>query len=226
MTIPAGRAIGIILPSSNRVVERAARHLIGARPGVDACFARVPYFGDGQGQPETGYDAASFLAAAELLAHARVGVICWNATRGSAIGFDADRELCALVESRVGIPMVTTALAALDEFDRRGIRRIALVTHGIPAKGQVYKLRFAERGVSTSSELHLGFTDNFAAAGASPEPIVAFARAVAARRDADAVLVWSTNIPGYGFADALERELSLPVIDSAVLGLRAALRIT
>ncbi|MEP9380599.1 hypothetical protein ABLE91_28175 [Aquabacter sp. CN5-332] len=224
-TAPAERAIGVILPSSNRVVERATMSLLLTSPGVDACFARVPYFGNGQGQPENGYDERSFLTAAELLAQAQVQAICWNATRGAAIGFALDIALCERVERHVGIPMVTTALAVLDEFNRRRIRRIALVTHGTPAQGQVFKDRFAEQGVSSTAELHLGYTDNFSAARAPAQPIIDFARDVANRDVADALLIWSTNLPGYRFSSDLELESSLLVIDSATLGIQATLRI-
>jgi maleate isomerase len=220
----AQRAIGVIVPSSNRIVERVTLDILSLIPDIDACFARIPYFGDGQGQPPGRYDQQPFLAAAELLAHARVNVLCWNATRGSMLGFEPDRALSAHITQHTGLPLVTTALAALDVFHSFRIDRIALVTHGAAEQGEVFKKRFQEQGIETRAELHLGFTDNFAAAHAEPQRIVDFAKGCAAKGDVDAVLIWSTNLPGHAFAAALEKEIGMPVLDSAAIGIWAALR--
>jgi maleate isomerase len=217
-------AIGVIVPSSNRVVERVTRELVATLPTLDVCFARIPYFGDGQGQPAGRYDEAPFLAAAEMLAHAKVGVICWNATRGSSLGFAPDRALAARVTNHTSLPTVTTALAAIDALRLLRVRRIALVTHGPPAQGAVFITRFREQGIETSAELHLGFSDNFAAANADPARVIDFAKASAARGDAEAILIWSTNLHGSAFAAELEADIGMPVIDSAALGVWAALR--
>jgi maleate isomerase len=221
---PSARAIGVILPSSNRIVERVTLDILSFIPDIDACFARIPYFGDGQGQPAGRYDEQPFLAAAELLAHARVTMLCWNATRGAMLGFEPDRALSAHITQRTGLPVVTTALAALDVFHNFRIDRIALVTHGGAEQGDVVKRRFQEQGIETGAELHLGFTDNFAAAHAEPRRIVDFAKACAERGGIDAILIWSTNLPGHAFAAALEEEIGMPVLDSAAIGIWAALR--
>jgi maleate isomerase len=221
---PGRRAMGVILPSSNRVVERVTQDILSFVPAIDACFARIPYFGNGQGQPSDRYDEKPFMAAAELLGHAGVDVICWNATRGSAIGFSHDRKLCAQLEQQTGLPVVTTALSTLEAFAHFNIRHIALVTHGTPGQGAIIKANFAERGIETRAELHLGFTDNFAAAAAPFEPVIDFARESAARANVDAVLVWSTNLPGHAYAAAMEAQIGIPVLDSAAIGVWAALR--
>jgi maleate isomerase len=217
-------AIGVILPSSNRVVERVTRDLLTFMPPLDACFARIPYYGDGQGQPAGRYDEAPFLEASKMLVHARVDVICWNATRGSLLGFAPDRAMAARITDHTGLPVVTTSLAALDAFRLLGIRRIALVTHGAPGPGAEFVARFHEQGIETETELHLGFSDNFAAAHADPQRIIDFAQASATKASVDAILIWSTNLHGHAFAAKLENEIGLPVIDSAALGIWAALR--
>jgi maleate isomerase len=221
---PAARAIGVILPSSNRIVERVTRDILSLIPDIDACFARIPYFGDGEGQPPGRYDEQPFLAAAELLTHARVDALCWNATRGAMLGFAPDRALSAHITQHTGLPVATTALAALDVFQSFRISRIALVTHGAAEQGEMVKQRFQEQGIETGAALHLGFTDNFAAALVEPERIVGFAKACATKGGVDAILIWSTNLPGHAFAAALEEEIGMPVLDSAAIGIWAALR--
>jgi maleate isomerase len=221
---PGSRAIGVIAPSSNRVVERVTIDVLRLFPDVDACFARIPYFGDGQGQPADGYDARPFLSASEQLAHARVDVICWNATRGAALGFAPDLALGDEIERLTGLPVVTTALAALDVLARFGAPRIALVTHGAPPQAAPVIANFRECGVETGAALHLGFSDNFAASRADLAGVAEFARACAAEGKADAILIWSTNLPGHAIAARLESEIDLPVLDSAAIGVWATLR--
>jgi maleate isomerase len=120
--------------------------------------------------------------------------------------------------------VVTTSLAALDVFEHLHVRKIALVTHGTPEQGAVFKARFAAHGIETKTELHLGFTDNFAAARAEPESVIQFARESAARGDVDAMLIWSTNLPAHAFAADIETQIGIPVLDSAAIGVWAALR--
>ncbi len=116
------RALGIILPSSNRIVERVARSMLQEFPHLDACFSRVPY----AGHPPDGYDPVPFRQAAVMLAQARPDIILWNATRGALLGFEPDERLCAMIEAETGIGASTTALATLELFRSRKISRIAL----------------------------------------------------------------------------------------------------
>ncbi|WP_419956605.1 hypothetical protein, partial [Neoroseomonas rubea] len=107
-------AIGTILPSSNRVVERTTLALLRNMPGVDACFARIPYAPDGTGQPKDGYDLAAYAEAARLLGHAGVGSVCWNGSRGAALGLAADRALAARLSTEAACPATTAALFAAE----------------------------------------------------------------------------------------------------------------
>ena len=75
---------GVMLPSSNRTVERVAHAIRQDRPELDICMTRVPY----DGHPTDGYELESFRRATRLLSDTRPDVILWNATRGAMLGFD------------------------------------------------------------------------------------------------------------------------------------------
>ena len=62
MTMETPPALGAILPSSNRVVERLGRRIQGQWPTLDLCFARAPY----GGHPSDGYNLDVFLHAAQM----------------------------------------------------------------------------------------------------------------------------------------------------------------
>jgi len=213
-------AIGTILPSSNRVVERTTAAILAQLPGVDACFARIQYAPDGSGQPSDGYDAAGYGEAAALLGHADVAAIAWNGSRGAAIGLGHDRALVALMAGAAGCPAVTTALAAAAALPRLGARRIAFVMPGAAADAAAHG---AGLGAETVAARGLGCTDNLAAAAVPVATIMDAARALAAEARPDAILVWSTNLPGFEAMAPLEAELGVPVLDSAALGVVALL---
>lgn len=207
------------MPSSNRVVERVARSILDDRPGIDACFARVPY----AGHPPDGYDMASFRQAASLLAQAHPAVILWNATRGALIGFTPDRQLCETIEGETGIPCATTALATVDLLRRRNLRRIGLVAQGDDPDGARLKQTFAQEGIEIVAGHNFGITDNFEAASVTPEQIEAQVIRLSTVADLDAVLIWSTNLAGHGLSARLGKHLGMPVLDSAALGILAAM---
>lgn len=220
---PAERAIGTILPSSNRVVERVTAAVLADHPDIDACFARISYHGDSKGQPSDGYDLVAFADAAALLAHAGVGVICWNGTRGAALGFDPDRRLCDAIGERTGVPALTTALATLDVLKSAGLRRIALVAQGSERESAVIAAQFARQGIVVAAGQHLDIFDNFAAATTPERVLEKHVETLARQRNCDAVLIWSTNLPGYRLTRDSVSRFGLPVLDSATIGIESAL---
>jgi maleate isomerase len=216
-------AIGTILPSSNRVVERTTAAILRDLPGVDGCAARIPYAPDGSGQPQGAYDAASYAAAARLLGHAGVAAVCWNGTRGAALGLDADRALVATLAAEAGCPATSTALFTVGLLHRLGARRIALVMPGTAAEAAAHATGFAAEGIDTLAARGLGCPDNLSAAAVPDGAIIAAARALATESAPDAILIWSTNLPGLPCMAPLEAELGIPVLDSAAVGMAALL---
>lgn len=213
-------AIGTITPSSNRIVERTLRGILPLFPGVDTTVARIPYHGAGIGQPKDGYDAAPYRDAAAQLGHAAVGVVCWNGTRGAALGLDADRALCATMAAAAGCPAITTALATATLLDRFGARRVGFVTPG----DAVHAAQAAAGlGRDMAGAKALGLTDNLAAAAVPAARIIELSRELAAEARPDAILLWSTNLWGWQAMAPLEAELGIPVLDSAAVGVWASL---
>ncbi|AWB20905.1 Asp/Glu/hydantoin racemase [Methylobacterium currus] len=210
----AALALGVILPSSNRVVERATEARLVGLPAA-ACYARVPYGAMLKGES---YDESVFLAAADLLAEAGVAALCWNATRGAALGFAPDEHLCAAVTRRTGLPMVTTALAARERIRRAGHRRLGLVVQGGPDEADLVRARFARAGIAIGSAAALGITENRLAAAVTPSRLALAAREAAT--GAGAVLIWSTNLPGWRLPPALD---GVPLLDATTIGTEALL---
>lgn len=215
----AAPAIGVILPSSNRVVERVTNSIIAAYPGIDACFSRVPY----GGHPADGYDGSTFANAAGMLAQARPGIIVWNATRGALLDFEPDRRLCAMITRETGIAATTTALETLALFRARGIRRIGLLQQGDAEEGLRLGDNFGRQGTEVIDRQDLGIRENFEAAAVSADDLARMATTLSLSRP-DAILIWSTNLCGHALTAPLTRALGIPVFDSAAIGTLSALQ--
>lgn len=213
-------AIGSITPSSNRTVERTLAAIMPRFPGIDSCVARITYYGPGIGQPKDGYDAEPYRHAAWQLGHADVGVVCWNGTRGAGLGLPADEALCGTMAEAAGCKATTASLGTAALLARFGARRLAFVTPGsVPYAEEAA----AGLGLPCVGVRAMGLTDNAASAAVTPERITALAREVAAESRPDAILLWSTNLPGWMTMAPLEAELGIPVIDSAAAGVWACL---
>ena len=211
-------AIGTVLPSSNRMVERVLSAILPLFPEVDGCVARIPYWGQGMGQPADGYDLGSFREAARLLGHAGVGVVCWNGTRGAALGLAHDEALAAAMGEAAGCVGITTVMATVRVLERLGVRRVGMVAQGPMEEAVAHA---AGLPAEVAALRGLGIRDNAMASAVEPAAIASLAREVAA--GAEAVLIWSTNLPGLALVPELEAEFGVPVLDSASIGVWACL---
>lgn len=217
------RAFGVIVPSSNRVVERTTEKVLAHFPDLAACYARIPLWGAGSGQPSDGYDVSSLDTAVELLSHARIELVCWNGTKGAGLGFTPDRDFCAAVEERTGLPMVSTALATLEALRLLGAGKIAMLSPlPLPAVEKMLG-NFAGQGFEPVGAAGLGITDNFAFSEVTPETIMQEAKALYARARPEAILLFNTNLRGLSSVAPLEAELGIPVLDSTATGAWAAI---
>ena len=216
--------LGMLTPSSNTVLEPVTAAMLADLPGVTAHFARIRVvaidLGDGS---RAQFDPEPMLAAAELLADARVQAICWNGTSGAWLGLEQDRAICAAITERTGIPALTATMALMEAFALLGARRIGLVTPYLAVVQQAIIARWAAAGLDCVAERHLEDPGNYSFAE-HPEAVVAgLVREVAAARP-DAIAIHCTNFRGTRAAAALEAETGVPVLDSVAVSLWGALR--
>nr|WP_236760246.1 hypothetical protein [Agrobacterium tumefaciens] len=146
----------------------------------------------------------------------------WNATRGALLGFEPDRQLCAMLESETGIGATPTALATAELLNAR-LRRIALLAQGDDTEGARLVETFHSEGIDIVAGYNLGITDNLEAAQVSATDMEKAATRLASKSNADAILIWSTNLAGHTLSKALGTRLGVPVLDSTATGTFAAL---
>ena len=216
--------LGMLTPSSNTVLEPLTAAMLADLPGASAHFSRFRVVAIDLGAGSRGqFDPAPVVAAAELLADARVDSICWNGTSGAWLGLDVDRALRDAVTASTGIPATTATLALVEALRRLGARRYGLVTPYLGEVQAAIVARWAGIGLECAAERHLEDPGNFSFAEHGEEVVRRMAREVAAAKP-DAVAIHCTNFRGGGVAPELEAELGLPVLDSVAVALWGAVR--
>jgi len=217
--------IGMLTPSSNTVLEPATAAMLAAMPDVTAHFARFRVTAIDLGDAALAqFDTTPILAAAELLADARVDAICWNGTSGSWLGLDRDVALCEAITARTGIPATTATLALQAALAALGASRIALVTPYLAAVQSAIMRQMAAIDIEVVAERHLDDPGNFSFADHGSDTVARLVREVAVAAP-QAVAVHCTNFRGWRVAPALEEALGLPVLDSVAVTLWGGLRL-
>jgi maleate isomerase len=211
--------LGMLTPSSNTVLEPVIGAMLAGLPDVSAHFARFRVTEISLGQGAVGQFAIEpMLAAAELLADARVASICWNGTSAGWLGFESDQRLCAAISERTGIAACSSVLALNEVLERTGVRRIGLVTPYLPEIQQAIIANYAGAGFECVAERHLLERDNFAFSEYGEALIAKLCRDVAASKP-DAITIFCTNLRGAPIAARLEEELRIPIYDTIATGL-------
>ncbi|HBO78304.1 MAG TPA: Asp/Glu/hydantoin racemase, partial [Cupriavidus sp.] len=83
--------LGMLTPSSNTALEPITSAMVSGLPNVSAHFSRFTVTEISLRDQALGqFDLEKILAAARLLADARVDVIAWNGTSSGWLGFDKD----------------------------------------------------------------------------------------------------------------------------------------
>jgi maleate isomerase len=214
------KRIGLIVPSSNRMVEQ---EMVRALPeGATAHVARLRMTGPHERPLEQLLPDVT--AAAAALDDARCAAIAFHCTANSTAGGpDGERRLLAALRAATAAAVTTTATAIRAALDALGARRIVLVTP-YTAQATAHEARFfADAGyeVAAAVALDLGGSDAYCAAPASTwEAALLEAR----RDDADAYLLSCANVACFAVIERVERALGKPLVTSNQSVLWAALR--
>lgn len=193
--------------------------LVAGLPGLSVHFSRFAVTEIALTPAALGQFApAGMVAAARLLADAKVDTIAWNGTSGAWLGFEQDERLSADITGATATPATTSVLGFRDAFRALGIRRVGLVTPYTPDVQDRIMSNWALAGFACTAERASGLRDNFSFAEVPEQEIAAMVRAVA-REGCDAVAIVCTNLRGALLAPALEQETGLPVLNSVAVTL-------
>lgn len=215
--------LGMLVPSSNTVLEPATVALLPADGSVTAHVARIRvlHIAD-DATTQAQFDGARMADAAELLADAKVDLILWNGTAAGWLGFAQDAAIVTAIEARTGIPATTAVIALNERLAALGARRIGLVSPYVKAVERQIIANYAAAGIAIVAAARADRTENTSFAEITPETVAEMVRAVA-RTPLDAVMILCTNMAGASVAAPLSAELGLPVLDSVVVAVEHSL---
>jgi len=206
--------LGVLTPSSNTALEPLTSAIVAAVPGCSAHFSRFKVTEIALSTQALGqFDDSKILAAAELLADAKVDAIGWSGTSSGWLGFDADRRLCERITERTGLPATTAVLALNELMALRGVKRLALVTPYTTDVQQRIVDNYRTVGIEVVAERHLDIRVNHDFALVEPERLRALMREVAQARP-EAITTFCTNLRAAPMAEAVEAELDIPLLDT------------
>lgn len=216
---PAGRRVGLIVPSVNTVIEP---DLAWAAPaGVTFHSTRVML------RETTPEDLramnAGVAAATELIAQISPDVVAFACTSGSFIdGAEGMRKLVAAIEAVAGCPVVATSDCMIAAIKTLGIRALSLATPYLEAVNEAEAEFLRGQGLTLTAVAGLGLSGK-AIREVPPGEVEALVRRVD-RPESEAVFVSCTDFRALEVIDALERELGKPVLSSNQVTLWGILR--
>lgn len=229
--------LGVIVPSSNTVVEPVTQAIISSIP-ASANLAITVHFSrfrvtqiDVSEAADAQFQTSSIVAAASLLADAGVDVIAWSGTSGGWLGFERDQALCAAMEQATGVP-ATSSIAALNRLlARLEAKRFALVTPYVRRVNEAIRKNYAAVGYEVGPERDrcLDLTVNADFGRVTEEQLDGMVAQVAGQGRADVVAVYCTNLRGARRAAVWEAEYGVVVLDSvatAVWGMLKAVDVS
>ena len=217
---------GVLTPSSNTSLEPLTTALIGQLPDCSVHFSRFKVTDIALSPQALGqFDDSKILAAAELLADARVDVIGWSGTAAGWLGFDTDLRLCERIRERTGIP-ATTAVLALNELLALGrVAQLGFVTPYTDDVQQKIIDNYRAVGIACPGERHLGITVNFDFAMVAPETLERLIREVASS-GCQAITTFCTNLQAAQLAERIEADTGVALLDTVGTTVWGMLRAT
>ncbi|HEY7384462.1 MAG TPA: hypothetical protein VH743_12415 [Beijerinckiaceae bacterium] len=212
--------IGVILPTSNRMIEPQLPHYAPVNLGVH--FARAQL--TGRWRKPVAELVPEVARAAITLADARPDLIVFNCTSTSMKeGAAGDARLLAAIRDATGIEALSTAGAIVDALAALRLRRIVLITPYVQATNDHESAYFREMGIDVVHDVALGLSggDEFIQVPAQRWIELALAND---RPDSDGFLLACTNTTQIDAIDAIEEATRKPVVNSNQAVLWAAVR--
>ena len=212
MAVKERKRIGLIVPSSNPVMEPDLyRHL---PQNVSLHTARMYLEQTTVAGEERMLDEFT-LPAARDLATVRPHTVVFGCTSGGALrGRDYDRKLCTEISAVTRAPVVSVIEAVSEALAAAGGRRVLVLTPYVDELNQRIRHSVEEAGLEVLAIFGLGISENFAIAQVEPEEIVQFAGEKMQGLNPDCLFVSCTNFRAMEAIPQLKAAFGLPVVTS------------
>ena len=217
------RRIGLIVPSSNTVVEV---DFARAMPDGAALHTARMYLSETTEAAERTMVDRYVPQAAIDLGSLRPDVVAFACTSGGAIlGADGEARLIDELARTTGARVVSTNDAVKTCIERHAPSRVAVITPYVDELNERIKVGLVGRGLNVVHIGGLGMTDNFEIGRVTPDRIVAFAEEQLAGVRFDLLFVSCTNFRGVETRPLLTERFGVPVVTSNQATIEATLEV-
>lgn len=226
-TISVPKRIGMIVPSSNTVVEPICNRIFaGIEDIVTVHYSRLPVVRVSMDRDsDRQFEIDAMLLAAKQLAQAKVDAIVWNGTAGSWLGVDRDRKMCQEIEKETGIPMGTASLGMVHSYKDFGISRLHLITPYIKEMNDAIIREYQKLELKPIDVTGLGITENTEIGSVTQEQLEQLCCSTHAAAG-EGIAVVCTNLAAAWRAEEIERQTGAIVFDSVTAAVREGLQLS
>ena len=222
--MPPGKRIGIVIPSSNVVIEPLAMQRFWKSKDT-VHFSRLGVVNiELNAKSLAQFEMAEQLSAAQKLCDAQVDAIVWGGTSSSWLGIEHDEEYRRFIQQETGISTTTCVLEMNRKLASLSARRISIVTPYTDAVHNRILDNYEELGFPRPTGQNFGGTVSNDFASISSKILKDMVLSVA-KNSPDVIMIMCTNLRGAAVAEDLSKQLGLPVIDSAAATLQAGSRL-
>lgn len=208
--VPAQARIGVILPTSNRLIEPQFVHYAPPDLGVHFARARIT----GKWADSIAKLLPEIVRAASTLADSKPDLIAFNCTATSMKeGTAGDARIIDAIRNETGIDTLTTATAVNAALGAVQMRRFVLITPYVQASNEHEIDYFRDQGLDVVHDVALGLSGGDESIKISPERWVELALAND-RPDSDGFFLSCANTTQIEAVEAIERASGKPVINS------------
>lgn len=207
------RRIGLLVPSSNTVMENDLH--AGLPKSLYTVHTARMYLVATTREAETAMILDYAPKAADDVGTADLDLLVFGCTSaGSLFGLERDRTTCEDLGRRAGCDSLGTISAVSEALDKRGFKRIAIITPYVDDLTQAVAAAATVPGREVVAAHGMGIDVNVALADPTPEDIVAFAREKLKGVEMDGLFVSCTNFRAVEAAPELEAAFGVPVVTS------------
>jgi len=204
--------VGLIVPSSNTVMEPDFHRQIGAPAIVSTTRILLE---DVTREAETRMLEEDLPPAIKLIGTTGPHVIVFGCTSAGALGkLSHDDAISRLIEQRTGAKAVTVLRAVLTQLSLLRPQKIAVLTPYVEDLTSSIARSLAEAGFSVIKAAGMGIKANLEIGRVTPPEILRFVKAQLSGIDPDCLFLSCTNWRAIETIQHLQKKLSIPVITS------------
>ncbi len=209
--------LGIIVPSWNTVMEYEFQRMAGDSASVHA--QRIRHTADTE--ENLVWMSTQAPAAAELVSHAKVNAICYGCTGSGFLKTPAeDLELAADLETRTGIPSVTSSASIVQALKALDVKRVSVASPYEPWMNEKLRIYIEAAGFQIVAMKGLGTQSH----GSISTAIVKGLAMEVLRPETEAIFISCSNFRTLDIIESLEKESGRPVVTSNQAAMWGTLR--